>query len=148
MKIILQRCKSAKVIIKNKVISSIDFGVVLFLGFEKNDTEKDVNFFVNKILRLRVFNDRKNKMNLSIKDVNGSVLVISQFTLCADIDKGRRPSFYKAEDPLKAKTLYNSFISELKKRKIICEQGEFGSNMEINLINDGPFTLILNSNKN
>jgi D-tyrosyl-tRNA(Tyr) deacylase len=121
--------------------------MVLFIGVEDADSETDVQFLVDKISVLRIFNDKNNKTNLSIKDVNGSILIISQFTLCADISKGRRPSFFKAADHQKGEKLYKNFISKLSKKKITCQNGEFGSSMDIDLINDGPFTLVLNSNK-
>ena len=147
MVVVLQRCKSAKVIVLEKVIASIKQGMVLFIGVEDADSEKDVQFLVDKISVLRIFNDKNNKTNLSIKDVNGSILIISQFTLCADISKGRRPSFFKAANHQKGEKLYKNFISELSKKKITCQNGQFGSLMDIDLINDGPFTLVLNSNK-
>ena len=147
MVVVLQRCKSAKVIVSDKVIASIKKGMVLFIGVEDADSETDVQFLVDKISVLRIFNDKNNKTNLSIKDVNGSILIISQFTLCADISKGRRPSFFKAAHHQKGEKLYKNFISKLSKKKINCQNGEFGSSMDIDLINDGPFTLVLNSNK-
>ena len=147
MVVVLQRCKSAKVKVLDKVIASIKKGMVLFIGVEDADSETDVQFLVDKISVLRIFNDKNNKTNLSIKDVNGSILIISQFTLCADISKGRRPSFFKAANHQKGEKLYKNFISELSKKKITCQNGQFGSLMDIDLINDGPFTLVLNSNK-
>ena len=145
MLIVVQRCKSAEIFVSKKIISKIKFGLVLLLGIEKKDSLKDVIFLANKVTSLRVFNDDHDKTNLSINDVKGSILVVSQFTLCADTTKGRRPSFINSAAPEKAEKLYDNFILELKKRGIKCESGVFGENMELKLNNDGPFTLILNS---
>jgi D-tyrosyl-tRNA(Tyr) deacylase len=135
------------VIVSKKIIAKIKFGLVLLLGIEKKDTLEDVLFLVNKVTSLRVFNDDHGKINLSINDIKGSILVVSQFTLCADTTRGRRPSFINSAKPLKAEKLYNNFISELKRKGIKCESGIFGAHMELKLNNDGPFTLIMNSNK-
>ena len=145
MLLVLQRCKSAEVFVSKKVIAKIKLGLVLLLGIEKKDSLKDVISLVNKVALLRVFNDDNNKINLSINDVKGSILVVSQFTLCADTTKGRRPSFINSAKPPIAKNLYENFISELKKNGIKCKSGIFGEHMELKLNNDGPFTLILNS---
>ena len=147
MLLVVQRCKSAEVIVSKKIIAKIKFGLVLLLGIEKKDTLEDVLFLVNKVTSLRVFNDDHGKINLSINDIKGSILVVSQFTLCADTTKGRRPSFINSAKPLKAEKLYNNFILELKRKGIKCESGIFGADMELKLNNDGPFTLIMNSNK-
>ena len=144
---VVQRCKSAEVFVTKKVIAKIKLGLVLLLGIEKKDSLRDVISLVNKVALLRVFNDDNNKINLSINDVKGSILVVSQFTLCAETVKGRRPSFINSAKPKKAETLYNNFISELKRKGIKCKSGIFGAHMELKLNNDGPFTLILNSNK-
>ena len=145
MLLVVQRCKSEEVFVSKKVIAKIKLGLVLLLGIEKKDSLKDVISLINKVALLRVFNDDNNKINLSINDVKGSILVVSQFTLCADTTKGRRPSFINSAKPVKAEKLYNSFILELKKRGIKCKSGTFGAYMELKLNNDGPFTLILNS---
>ena len=147
MLLVVQRCKSAEVFVSKKVIAKIKLGLVLLLGIEKKDSLRDVVSLVNKVALLRVFNDDNNKINLSINDVKGSILVVSQFTLCAETVKGRRPSFINSAKPEKAETLYNNFISELKRKGIKCKSGIFGAHMELKLNNDGPFTLILNSNK-
>ena len=147
MLLVLQRCKSAEVFVSKKVIAKIKLGLVLLLGIEKKDSLKDVLFLVKKITSLRVFNDDNDKINLSINDVKGSILVVSQFTLCAETTKGRRPSFINSAKPPIAENLYENFISELKKNGIKCKSGIFGEHMELKLNNDGPFTLILNSNK-
>ena len=111
----------------------------------KNDTENDAKFLVNKICGLRIFNDENDKMNLSIKDVNGSALVISQFTLCGDTKKGRRPSFIKAATPDDGNRLYEYFMSEMKKSSVPIESGEFGAMMDVELVNNGPVTFVMNS---
>jgi D-tyrosyl-tRNA(Tyr) deacylase len=112
---------------------------------QKNDTENDADFLVNKISVLRIFSDENDKMNLSIKDVNGSALVISQFTLCGDTKKGRRPSFIKAATPDDGNRLYEYFMLEMKKGGVPIESGEFGAMMNVELVNDGPVTFVLNS---
>ena len=131
--------------VSEKVVGKIDNGLVILLGVQKGDTEKDANFLVNKISGLRIFSDENDKMNLSIKDVNGSALVISQFTLCGDTKKGRRPSFIKAATPDDGNKLYEYFMSEMKKSGVPIESGEFGAMMDVALVNNGPVTFILNS---
>ena len=131
--------------VSEKVVGEIDNGLVILLGVQKGDTEKDANFLVNKISGLRIFSDENDKMNLSIKDVNGSALVISQFTLCGDTKKGRRPSFIKAATPDDGNRLYEYFMSEMKKGGVPIESGEFGAMMKIDALNDGPVTLIIDS---
>ena len=148
MVLVLQRCISACVNISGRLHTSIKKGLVLFLGVEKTDKKDDVDKILKKVLGLRVFNDKNNKINLSIRDVNGSILLISQFTLCADLKSGKRPSFTKAAKSEEAEIIYNYFIDQLKKRSIKYETGVFGAAMDVSLINDGPFTLILNSDIN
>ena len=142
---VIQRCSRGKVTVSEKVVGEIDNGLVILLGVQKGDTEKDANFLVNNISGLRIFSDENNKMNLSIKDVNGSALVISQFTLCGDMKKGRRPSFIKAATPDDGNKLYEYFMSEMKKDGVPIESGEFGAMMDVALVNNGPVTFILNS---
>ena len=148
MVLVLQRCNSAFVHISGRLHSSIKKGLVLFLGVEKKDKRDDVDIILKKILGLRVFNDKNNKINLSIRDVNGSILLISQFTLCADLKSGKRPSFTKAAKFEEAEAIYNYFTNQLEKKSIKYETGVFGATMDVSLINDGPFTLILNSDIN
>ena len=148
MVLVLQRCISACVYISGRLHTSIKKGLVLFLGVEKTDKKDDVDKILKKVLSLRVFNDKNNKINLSIRDVKGSILLISQFTLCADLKSGKRPGFTKAAKSEEAEIIYNYFIDQLKKRSIKYETGVFGAAMDVNLINDGPFTLILNSDIN
>ena len=142
---VIQRCSRGKVTVSEKVVGEIDNGLVILLGVQKGDTEKDANFLVNKISGLRIFSDENDKMNLSIKDVNGSALVISQFTLCGNTKKGRRPSFVNAALPDDGNRLYEYFISEMQKVGVPIESGEFGAMMNVELVNDGPVTFVLNS---
>ena len=143
---ILQRVKSAQVDINNKQYSKINNGLLILLGINKIDTITDVNYLINKIVQLRIFNDDKDKMNLSILDINGDILVVSQFTLLANIHKGRRPSFTESAKPDDAKELYDLFINQLKEyNNLNIQTGVFGSMMDIKLINNGPATFILNS---
>lgn len=144
MKVLIQRCKESKVTIKSEIIGKIKFGLVIFVGFEKEDSKKNIIFMIDKILNFRIFNDANQKMNLSIKDINGSILIISQFTLCAETKKGRRPSFLNAASPEKSFELYNLFLKELQKF-INVQSGIFGQEMQVELINDGPATFILES---
>ena len=142
---VIQRCSRGQVTVSDKVVGEISHGLVILLGVQKNDTENDAEFLVNKICGLRIFNDENDKMNLSIKDVNGSALVISQFTLCGDTKKGRRPSFIKAATPDDGNRLYEYFMSEMKKSGVPIESGEFGAMMDVELVNNGPVTFVLNS---
>ncbi len=142
---VIQRCSRGKVTVSQKIIGQIDHGLVIFLGVQKDDSKIDADFLVNKISGLRIFADKNDKMNLSIKDVNGSALVISQFTLCGDIKKGRRPSFINAAVPEDGNRLYEYFMSEMKKSGVPIESGEFGAMMDVELVNNGPVTFVLNS---
>lgn len=147
VRVLLQRVNSASIEINNKHYSSIKKGLLVFLGIKVDDSLKDVNYLVQKILKLRVFNDSSDLMNLSILDKNYSIMVVSQFTLYANCIKGNRPSFISAEKPKKAKKLYELFIDELKKYNINLVTGKFGANMKINLINNGPVTIWIDSNE-
>jgi D-tyrosyl-tRNA(Tyr) deacylase len=146
MKVLLQRSKRSKVTINNKVNGSIDNGYVIFVGFTDGDTELIIDKMINKIINLRVFEDDNEKMNLSILDVKGSILSISQFTLYADATKGNRPSFIKAMNPVEASKLYDMFNEKLKKI-IHVETGIFGSDMKVEIYNDGPVTILLDSDE-
>ena len=145
MKTIIQRVSHAEVIVKNRVLGSIQSGLVVFLGIGPNDTYHQVVSMVDKILRLRIFNDNKGKMNFNLIDINGSLLVVSQFTLYADCLKGNRPSFIKAADRVHAKKIYNEFVNYMHQHQINCKSGEFGAHMEVSLVNDGPVTLIVDT---
>ena len=144
MKLVVQRVIKCDLKIDRKIFSSIGYGMVIFIGISKEDDFSLLNKLATKISKLRIFNDEFGKMNKNINDINGEILLVSQFTLYADTKKGNRPSFIKAADPENAIKIYNSFIEELKKfvnTKI--KTGKFGADMKINLINDGPVTIIL-----
>ena len=142
---VIQRCSKAKVDIKNKTVGEIGHGMVVLLGIQKDDSKEDADYLVKKLSTMRMFNDSDNKMNLSIKDVKGSALVISQFTLCGDTKKGRRPSFINAETPEKGKAIYDYFLLRLEEESVPMQSGQFGEMMDVSLINDGPVTFILQS---
>ena len=141
----MQRSSNASVAVNDKIIGQIKNGVVVLLGVKKGDSCKDSEYLAQKVSKLRMFNDKKNKMNLFLIDISGSALVISQFTLCADTKKGRRPSFINAESPELSKKLYNRFIECLADKGLRVESGEFGSTMDVKLVNDGPVTFVLDS---
>lgn len=145
MTAVIQRVIKASVKINNLEDRSIAEGIVILLGAHKDDTEKDITYLVNKIIDLRIFNDKNDKMNCSLLDINGSALIISQFTLCGDINKGRRPSFLNAADPNKGKNLYNNFVKLFKAKGLNVKTGEFGAHMDVNLINNGPVTFVLDT---
>jgi len=146
MRIVLQRVKKAQVEVAGNVIGAIDAGVMLLVGVTHSDTEKDVQYLADKVANLRIFNDPDGKMNLSVTDVGGEVLSISQFTLYGDTRKGRRPSFVDAAKPDVAADLYEKFNQVLKQRhQLVVETGEFGADMAVSLVNDGPVTIILES---
>lgn len=145
MRAVIQRAKDAKVMVGDKTIGQIDNGLVVLLGITHDDTDEDVDYLVNKIIHLRIFEDENQKMNLSLKDVNGSILSISQFTLYGDTRKGRRPNFMEAASPNHAKKLYDLFNESIKEQGIPIQTGEFGEMMDVQLTNAGPVTLILDS---
>jgi len=144
----VQRVDKAEVRTEGKVVGRIDKGLFVLLGVSKGDKEEDALFLAEKLAKLRVMSDEKGKMNLAVKDVEGKVLVVSQFTLYADTKGGNRPSFIKAAEPELALKLYNLFIEKLKNLGIEVETGKFGSYMKISLKLDGPVTIILDSNEN
>ncbi len=146
MRAVIQRVKSAAVYVDGRLTGEIGKGLLVFLGVRKGDGEKDVSFLASKLPDLRIFEDDSGKFNLSLREVGGELLIVSQFTLYADLRKGRRPSFTDAEQPAAAKHLYDQLIAELKVHKIPVQTGEFQAKMEVHLINDGPVTLILDSN--
>lgn len=148
MRVVVQRVTSSKVVVNDNVIGSIDKGFNLLIGFSKEDTEEDLLYLKDKIVNLRIFEDENDKMNLSLLDVKGDILAISQFTLYGDCRKGRRPNFMEAEGGDKAKALYERFIELLKETNLKIETGEFGSHMKVDIQNDGPVTIILDSKKN
>lgn len=143
MKAVLQRCSKAQVEVDGKVVGSIDLGLLILLCVEQGDKEEDCDYLARKSIELRIFADADGKMNLSLTEVSGSVLLISQFTLAADWKKGRRPGFTKAASPQEGQRLYEYFASQLEKQAIRVERGVFGAHMDVSLCNDGPVTLIL-----
>ncbi|RTL10181.1 MAG: D-tyrosyl-tRNA(Tyr) deacylase [Neisseriaceae bacterium] len=145
MKLLIQRVTSANVRVDNKIVGEIDRGLLIFVGITHSDSEKDVKWLAQKVAKLRIFNDLENKMNLALKDCNGAVLAISQFTLYADAANGNRPSFIAAARPQFANTLYELFVAELRGLGITVQTGVFGADMQVELINDGPVTIILES---
>jgi len=142
MKIVLQRVSRASVRVDDLIVGSIDHGLLLLIGFSSADSEESMLPTLEKIVKLRVFSDQEGKMNKSVLDVEGSMLLISQFTLYADTKKGNRPSFIEAARPEQAIPLYEFFITEMKKRIAKVETGIFGADMKVDLVNDGPVTLV------
>ncbi|WP_057753727.1 D-aminoacyl-tRNA deacylase [Weissella kandleri] len=145
MKVVLQRVLKAQVTSQAEILGTIQQGLVLFVGVGSNDTVEDVNYLVRKILNLRIFEDEVGKMNLNIQQVAGSILSISQFTLYADIKKGNRPNFMQAAEPKMANELYEKFNQGLRMGKITVATGRFGTDMQVDFVNDGPVTILLDS---
>ncbi len=145
MKIVIQRVVSASVEIEGSIAGNIGRGFLVLLGITHADTDKDAIFLAEKCVNMRIFEDKDGKMNLSLLDVKGEIMVVSQFTLYADAAKGRRPSFTEAAYPAIAVPLYEKFISELRKSKLKVETGRFGADMNVSLCNQGPVTIILES---
>lgn len=147
MRAVVQRVESAKVSVSNRTISEIGKGTVVFLGIEAGDDQTDADYLADKIAHLRIFEDEAGKMNLSLLDVDGEMLVVSQFTLLGDCRNGRRPSFTNAERPEPARPLYGYFVSLMKKKVRLVAEGEFQAMMKVHFINDGPVTILLDSKK-
>ena len=147
MRAVVQRVTSSKVTVNGEVVGSIKKGFTVLLGISKYDGEEDIKYIKDKIINLRVFQDENDKMNLSLRDVGGELLIISQFTLYGDCRKGRRPNFMAALGGSEAEILYNKFLEEIKKEGIKVETGIFGADMKVSIENDGPVTLILESKK-
>ena len=145
MRIVVQRVKYASVTIDGKVNGEINNGFLVLLGIKSTDSKQDVDYLVKKVINLRIFTDENDKMNLSLKDANGKLLIISQFTLYGDCKDGNRPSFIEAAKPDVAIPLYEYFVSECKKQIPIVETGVFGADMKVELLNDGPVTIIIDS---
>ena len=147
MRAVVQRVSSSKVTVDGEVIGNINKGLLVLLGVTHEDTSKDVDYIIDKVLNLRIFEDENEKMNLSLKDVEGELLVVSQFTLYGDCRKGRRPSFSSAARPEVATKLYEEFIEKTRKEGIVTQTGQFGAHMMVDLTNDGPVTILLESNR-
>lgn len=143
MKLVIQRVKHAKVEVENEIVGKIGQGFLVLLGVGPEDTKETANYLVQKLIKLRVFEDENGKMNLALKDINGELLIVSQFTLYADCTSGNRPSFINAAKPDKANELYEYFIEQCKKENVKVECGVFGADMKVELLNDGPVTIIL-----
>ena len=143
MKVLIQRVKKASVTIDNELFSSIDKGILALVGIEKGDSNEQVQKAAKKIANLRIFPDENDKMNLSLVDVQGEMLVVSQFTLCGDCKKGTRPSFDKSAPPQIANELYENFVEEIKTYGIKTQTGKFAAMMDVELINDGPVTFMI-----
>ena len=143
MRAVVQRVKKTQLRVDGELISEIPFGLTVFLGIKTGDTEKEAAQIVKKIANLRIFEDENEKMNLSVKDVGGEVLLVSQFTLYGDASKGNRPSFTLAERPEKAEPLYEYAVNELKNHGVVVKKGVFGADMKIEQYNDGPVTILL-----
>jgi D-tyrosyl-tRNA(Tyr) deacylase len=146
MKAVIQRVNEASVQVDGRIVGSINTGLVILLGVSQEDKEEDADYLAEKIPQLRIFNDSGNKMNLSLMDVNGKILAISQFTLYGNTRKGRRPSFIEAASPDVANALYEYFIRKTAEQGIVVEKGIFGAMMLVKIFNDGPVTILLDSN--
>lgn len=147
MRAVVQRVKSSKVEVDGKIIGSIGRGINLLIGISKEDTREDIDYIVRKVLGMRIFEDDNGKMNYSLQDIKGQLIVISQFTLYGDCRRGKRPDFMKAQGGDLARSLYNELVEEFKKEVPDLQTGEFGADMEVEIINDGPVTLLLESKK-
>ena len=147
MKAVIQRVLSASVLVDGKEVGSINRGLLVLLGVAQKDTSIDLEYLVKKTVGLRIFKDEHANMNLSIEDVGGEALVVSQFTLCADTNKGQRPSFINAAPSEIANNMYQQYCKKLRKENISVQTGQFGTMMEVELVNDGPVTIVLDSRK-
>jgi D-aminoacyl-tRNA deacylase len=147
MRAVVQRVSFARVRVAERIAGEIAGGLLIFAGIEKGDGPDDLNYIAAKVRDLRIFNDPQGKMNLSVGDTHGAALVVSQFTLCGDCRRGRRPSFDNAEPPATAKPLYENLVSALRGLGLTVETGEFQADMQVELVNDGPVTILLDSRK-
>ena len=145
MRAVIQRVKSAAVYVDGRITGKIGHGLLVLLGVGKGDGEKDIAYMVSKLPDLRIFEDASGKFNLSLREIRGEMLMVSQFTLYGDCRKGRRPSFTDAEEPAEAKRLYEQLILKIREQGVTVETGEFQAKMEVHLINDGPVTILLDS---
>lgn len=143
MKVVIQRVLNASVKVDGNITGKINKGLLIFLGIESGDSDDMLKKYADKIVRMRIFEDENGKTNRALSDVNGELLIVSQFTLCADCSHGNRPSFIGAKEPVEAKRMYEKFISVCREQVPVVEHGEFGADMKVELLNDGPFTIIL-----
>lgn len=143
MKVVIQRVLNASVKVDGNITGKIKKGLLIFLGIESGDSDDMLKKYADKIVRMRIFEDENGKTNRALSDVNGVLLIVSQFTLCADCSHGNRPSFIGAKEPVEAKRMYEKFISVCREQVPVVEHGEFGADMKVELLNDGPFTIIL-----
>ena len=147
MRAVVQRVTEASVTVEGKTVGSIGSGLMVLLGVEQGDTEKDGAYLAEKLAGLRIFEDEAEKMNLSVQQVGGSILLVSQFTLLGDVRHGKRPSFTQAASPREADVLYEDLADRLRQKGIPVETGQFQAHMEVSLVNDGPVTILLDSRK-
>jgi D-aminoacyl-tRNA deacylase len=147
MRAVLQRTTGARVVVNDEVVGEIASGLVILLGIAHDDTEHDVKYLIEKIVMLRIFDDSQGRMNLSVRDTGGALLVVSQFTLYGDVRRGRRPSWSEAAPPAVAEALYESFVREARRHIERVETGSFRAMMRVELVNDGPVTILLDSRK-
>ena len=147
MRTVVQRVSSAHVIVDGETVGKIGHGLLILVGVQREDSDKDVTYTVDKITGLRVFEDAEGKMNLPITDTNGAILAVSQFTLLGDVRKGRRPSIITAADPETGNRLYEAVVSGLREKGLTVETGKFQTDMKVHLVNDGPVTILLDSQK-
>ena len=143
MKVVIQRVLNASVKVDGNITGKIKKGLLIFLGIESGDSDDMLKKYAAKIVRMRIFEDENGKTNRALSDVNGELLIVSQFTLCADCSHGNRPSFIGAKEPVEAKRMDEKFISVCREQVPVVEHGEFGADMKVELLNDGPFTIIL-----
>ena len=147
MRSLVQRVDRAEIRVGDKCISMIEKGILVFLGIQRGDKEKDADYLSDKIIHLRIFDDDQGKMNFSLLDIGGEMLIVSQFTLLGDCRGGRRPSFTEAENPDRARVLYNYFVNRSKEKVNCCAEGEFQAMMSVELLNNGPVTILLDSRR-
>lgn len=148
MRAVIQRVTDASVRVDGQLIGSIDRGLLVYLGVYQGDSEKEVDYLVHKIINMRLFTDENGKMNLALKEIEGKLLVVSQFTLCADLSKGHRPSFNPAAEPSSAQNLYTLFVQKARSKGFEVETGSFGSKMKVSYTNEGPVTIVVDSHPN
>ena len=145
MKVVIQRVLNASVKVDGNITGKIKKGLLIFLGIESGDSDDMLKKYADKIVRMRIFEDENGKTNRSLSDVNGELLIVSQFTLCADCSHGNRPSFIGAKEPVEAKRMYEKFISVCREQVSVVEHGEFGADMKVELMNDGPVTICIDT---